>query len=74
MQSQANAIHNAQRHTSATIVKQNRERLQAAGRVLEYIEAQLNMDLFRGDPLCASLFEQAMINAAHQLVNGQFKS
>ena len=64
----------AKRPTSASIVRQNRERLLAQARVLEYIEAQLNMKLFGEDLLCASLFEQAMVNAAHQLVNGTYKS
>jgi hypothetical protein len=44
-----------------------RERIIARARVLEYIEAQLNMDLFKEDVIAAAYFEEAMVAALERL-------
>ena len=43
-------------HTVATTAKRNR----AKADVLEYMGAQLNLNLFKSSPLSADLFERAM--------------
>lgn len=44
-----------------------RRKAQARDQVLEYIEAQLNMDLFKGSPEATALFTTAMIAAAEAI-------
>lgn len=51
----------------ASRYKSIRERIIAQARVLEYIEAQLNMDLFKGDAIASAYFEEAMLVALERL-------
>lgn len=56
--------------TPAEFVSGIRRRLQVQQAVLEYLEAQLNMDLFRADPAAQAMYSQAM----HAAVGSVMKS
>lgn len=47
--------------------KAYRSRIHGKDKVLEYIEAQLNMDLFKDDPAATAFFHQAMLAAFESL-------
>lgn len=53
--------------TIASRYKYVRERVIARTKVLEYIETQLNMDLFKGDAFASAYFEEAMQAALEKL-------
>lgn len=51
----------------ADIIAAHRRHLASKDKVLEYFEAQLNMDLFKGDVLATQIFNAAL-NAAFEKV------
>lgn len=53
--------------TLAEQISATRARAKAKDSVLEYIQAQLNMDLFKGDEFAAACFLRAMTAATQEL-------
>lgn len=46
-----------------------RKKIEAQVKVLEYIQAQLNLDLFKSDPSATELFTAGMAQAAREVVS-----
>lgn len=59
--------YNSAAPTLADQFKSRRERMATTAKVLEFIEAQINMDLFKSDPMAKNMYENAMRVALEHL-------